>query len=284
MTETGFVEPGRAATTALVEQLLRDAGAPTDPTTWQWVRTGSSSLVVLSGEVAVRVARDDDAAADLRRGRDLMGALPPLPFDVPRPVGAVAVHEGVVAAAATRVHGEPRPAGPADPTALRGLLETIHGLDPMPLRAHLAPARAFYGGPDWYAVLTERVVPMLPERLRDQARAAADALAGLDHPGTVVTHGDLAGSNVHWQGDRVVGVLDWDLAALDDPAEDVASLLGWHGWQLGHLVTDDATLARARAFRAVGPLAVLAFAVLRERPEAEVRRVTARAVARLDRG
>lgn len=284
VTETGYVEPGLAATTAVVEQILHAAGEAADPTTWEWVRTGSSSLVILSGELAVRVARDDAAAADLRRSRDLVGALPPLPFEVPRPVGAVAVHEGVVAAAATRVRGAPRAAEPADPAALRGLLEAVHGLDPTPLRPHLAPARAFYGGPHWYTVLTEQAVPLLPERLQGRACAAVEALAELDHTEVAITHGDLAGSNVHWEGDRVVGVLDWDLAALDDTADDVASLLTWHGWELGNLVTDEATLARARVFRAVMPLTVLAFSVLRRRPEPEVRRMTARVVARLNRG
>lgn len=281
--ETRYVEPELATATALAEQLLREAGAPTDVAAWEWVRTGSSSLVVLSGEVAVRIARDEAAAADIRRSRDLVAALPPLPFDVARPVGEVVELDGVVAAAATRVPGVPLPPGPADPEQLRGLLGAIHGLDPDPLRAHLAPPRSFFGGPDWYAVLTERAIPLLPQPVRDQARAAVDALADLDHPELVVNHGDLAGSNLHWEGGRVVGVLDWDLAALDDPAEDVASLLTWHGWELGPQVVDSATLTRAEVFRAVSPLAVLGFCVLRARPEAEVARVTARVATRLSR-
>ena len=81
--ETGYTEPDRAITAALVEQLLQDAGAPRDPAAWEWVRTGSSSLVVLAGDVAVRVARDSAAAGDLRRSRDLVASLPPLPFLLP---------------------------------------------------------------------------------------------------------------------------------------------------------------------------------------------------------
>jgi aminoglycoside phosphotransferase (APT) family kinase protein len=281
--ETGYVEPDRATTTALVEQLLKDAGTPRDAAAWEWVRAGSSSLVVLSGDVAVRVARDDGAAADLRRSRDLVAALPSLPFAVARPIGEVAELDGVVAAAAARVPGTARPPGPADPAQLRALLDAIHGLDPHPLRAHLAPARAFFGGADWYAVLTEVAIPLLPVGVQDRARAAVDSLADLEHPEIAVNHGDLAGSNVHWEGERVVGVLDWDLAALDDPAEDVASLLGWHGWALGPQVADAATLARAEVFRAVSPLTVIGFAALRGRPEAEVDRLTARVAARLGR-
>jgi aminoglycoside phosphotransferase (APT) family kinase protein len=281
--ETGYVEPDRATTTALVGQLLKDAGAPADPAAWEWVRTGSSSLVVLAGEVAVRVARDGAAAADLHRSRDLVAALPPLPFVVARPIGEVAELDGVVAAAAARVPGAARPPGPADPAELRALLDAVHGLDPTPLRAHLAPPRAFFGGADWYSVLTELATPLLPVQVRDRARAAVDALAALDHPEPAVNHGDLAGSNVHWEGDRVVGVLDWDLAALEDPAEDVASLLTWHGWELGPQVADPATLARARVFGAVSPLTVIAFSVLRGRPADEIERVTARVAARLGR-
>lgn len=283
MAETGFVEPDLATTTALVEQLLRDAGEPCDPAGWEWVRTGSSSLVVLSGDVAIRISRDSAAAADIRRSRELVAALPSLPFAVAQPLGEVAELDGVVAAAAARVPGTPRPPGPADTTQLRNLLDAIHGLDPDPLQAHLAPARVFFGGSDWYPVLTSRVVPRLPVKVQESAFAAVDALAQLDHPEVAVGHGDLAGSNVHWEGDRVVGVLDWDLAALEDPAEDVASLLGWHGWELGPQVVDAATLARAAVFRAVSPLTAIAFAVLRDRPEAEVARVTARVAARLGR-
>lgn len=279
--ETRFVEHDHSVMTALVEQVLRDVDGPTDPATWTWVRSGSSSVVVLADEVAVRVARDDGAAADLARSRALLAAMPELPFSVARPLGAVRTLDGVVAGAAQRVAGEPRSPGPADPAQLRAVLDAIHGLDPAPLRPHLAAPRAFCGGRDWYAVLTERAIPRLPADVRGAARAAVDDLAALVTPQVVVNHGDLAGANMLWRSGRVVGVLDWDLTAEDDPAEDLASLLGWHGWQMGPEIADSATLARAAVFRRCFPIMVVGFSVLRARPDAEVDRVAARAAARL---
>jgi aminoglycoside phosphotransferase (APT) family kinase protein len=279
--ETRFVEHDPAVVTPLVEQVLLDVGGPRDPATWTWVRTGSSSIVVLAGEVAVRVARDGAAAADLVRSRALLEALPALPFSVARPLGALRTLDGVVAAAAQRVAGEPRSPGPAEPAQLRAVLDAIHGLDPGPLRPHLAAPRAFCGGADWYAVLTERAIPRLPAGVRGVARAAVDDLAALVSPRIVVNHGDLAGANMLWRSERVVGVLDWDLTAEDDPAEDLASLLGWHGWQMGPEIADGETLARAALFRRCFPIMVVGFAVLRARPDVEVDRVTARAAARL---
>jgi hypothetical protein len=43
-------------------------------------------------------------------------------------------------------------------------------------------------------------------------------------PGEVVCHGDFGAWNTLWQGDELVGVVDWDMAEPDPPIVDVAFL------------------------------------------------------------
>ncbi|MGC5165464.1 phosphotransferase family protein [Luteimicrobium sp. DT211] len=280
-TETGYREPDAAAVGRLVDEVLTAAGDPARAATAAWVRSGSSSLVVLGERTAVRVARDPHAAPELLRAQRLVDALPYLPFAVPRSVGEVAVLDGVTAVPVRRLGGTPHEPGSGDPVELRRLLVAIHTIDPTPLEGLLARPRAFYGGDRWYEVLAEDAVPLLPATLRAAARDAVDRLAAAEVPVSAVGHGDLAGANVLWDGGRVVGVLDWDLASVDDPAEDVASLAGWHGWDLAPALADPATVERAALFRAVAPLTVVAFALLRGRPDEEVARAVARAAERL---
>jgi aminoglycoside phosphotransferase (APT) family kinase protein len=278
--ETRYREPAESLVVEVVAELLGRSGDDVPPERWTWVRTGSASLVVLAGETAVRVARDD--GADLLRSRDLVDALPDIGVPVPRSVAEPLQVEGTVAVATTRLRGAARPTGPAPVPELRRLLEAVHGADPDPVRPHLAAARSFIGGPDADRLLREDVVPLLPAELRGEALRRVDALAGLPAVPPALNHGDLAGSNVLWDGDRMTGLLDWDLAALDDPAEDVASLAGWHGFE-DHvdLIADPSTAARARVFRDAFCLMPAGFALLRGRPDDEVQRALGRATARL---
>lgn len=267
--------------TELVVQLLRDAGQKQGPEGWQWVRSGSSSLVILAGEVAVRIGRDSESSAQLQRTQKLVDQLPTLTFEVPRSVTAARTHLGVTGVAVQRIHGERHPPEPVTPRILRDLLDEIHSIPLVDVRSNLAPARAFYGGPLWHLVLTERVVPLLPGHVRSEAMNRIKALAGLETPCYVLNHSDLAGGNMHWRSGRVVGVLDWDLASEDDPAEDVATLVSWHGWHLAAQVADDATVRRAEVFRNAFPLMVAGFTVLRDRPKSEVSRALDRVTVKL---
>lgn len=45
-------------------------------------------------------------------------------------------------------------------------------------------------------------------------------------------------------------MLDWDLAAEGDPAEDLASLAGWQGWDLAPQLADPDMRVRAEIFPA----------------------------------
>lgn len=279
-----YVEPDREVVIELVEQLLHDSGHRSAPERWQWIRVGSSSLVVLADQVAVRIGRDDESARQMQRSQRLVDRLPRLSFEVPRSLVAPRTHAGVTGVAVIRIPGEPHPPGPADPHVLRALLDEVHAVPLDDLRPFLAPARAFYGGDSWREVLREQVVPLFPESARAQAQNRLDALESLHALAAshqTFNHSDLAGMNIHWRSGRVVGVLDWDLASEDDPAEDLASLANWHGWDLITELAETPTVRRAEVYRDAFPLMIVGFAVLRERPESEVERTLERATAKL---
>nr|WP_242497835.1 phosphotransferase [Microbacterium protaetiae] len=268
----------------LIEAVVRDAlcSRGIHRNTWEFIESGSSSVVVLAADTAVRVARDAKTGAELCRAQALVDRLPELPFGVPRSVGEPVSRGQIVAVPTRRLDGEPHPHGSGEADTLRGLLDVIHSLDPAPLREWLAPARSFSGGVAWHEVMIEQVLPRLPAHVRGEALRRISALAALRPPVLTVNHGDLAGSNILWRRGRVTGVLDWDLAAEDDPAEDVASLAGWHGWDLVSDLADPDTVARAAVFRASFPLQVIAFALVHERSDDEVERGVHRAVRAME--
>lgn len=276
--ETRFVRPPQPVLTLLAARALSAAGEAADPATCTWVEHGSSTVVVLGERTAVRITRQPFGGADLLRTQALVDALPELPFDVPRTVAEPVATDGYLAIPTQRLRGVSDPPEAPDAVVLADLLEAVHSADLEPLRDHLAPARAFFGGDLWQEVLTERVVPLLPIALRAGAHARIDDLAGLPQVPDAVNHGDLGTSNVLWSGGRVSGVLDWDLAAADDPAEDVATVAtSFRAWDRLAGVVDESTIHRARVFARIFPLAVVAFAVLGGRPDAELARMVARA-------
>lgn len=203
-------------------------------------------VVLASGIGAVRVARDVGRAAELRRVATLCERLAAadLPFAVPEPLGPVDEIVGRPALVTSWVPGCPAPRGSPRVAGARLLLEALAAVDVAALDGLLAPPHAYAGGESWRTLLVGEVVPRLPRRLRDEARRRIDAAAALGTPTAGLVHGDLAGDNVRWDGDDVVGVLDWDLAAAWDPAVD-AACLAWHGWDTVRQVVDRDTYRRA---------------------------------------
>ena len=73
---------------------------------------------------------------------------------------------------------------------------------------------------------------------RITARAFHAAVSGFSHPGpwryfplpspTIIGHNDIAPYNVCFEGDRLTGVFDWDLAGPSTPLLELAHL-AWHG-------------------------------------------------------
>ena len=204
--------------------------------------TGFGSVAVETADgVVFRVAR----YAGAEEGHELEARLLPLlrqwlPVAVPDP--HLRAEPGVAfpfgAIGYRRLAGEPLSPGPAGARLdliaadLAGFLVTLHGL---PLEdAHEAglPARDRVG--DWFAGLCRDVLPVLRERLSageyDTVRRWArdfDADEEIDRFAPTVCHGDLWYGNVlvDRAAGRVVGVVDWENAAVGDPASDLARQL-----------------------------------------------------------
>lgn len=280
---TDFIAPAPEVVDDVVSRVLRAAGESTPRGDWQRVEHGSANLVVLAGRVAVRVARTADAASEALRAQRLIDALPRTPFAVPRSA-APAIDDraatGMVAIAQERLDGEPHPSGSGDPRELRRLLDALREIDLAPLEGHLAHRHAFFGGAEGLRIMSDEAVPLLAPAARERARGAVDAFVGLAPCSDVLTHGDLAGSNVLWTGgvaSTVAGLIDWDLAAADDEAKDVAALATWHGWDAVAAVVPPEVAQRARIAAATYPLQLLCFAIAGARPPAEIERAVARA-------
>jgi len=135
-----------------------------------------------------------------------------------------------------------RPTGPWTP-AVHHLLDHLHaaGLRAVPevlgTDARDREVLSYLGG---------RVVDVDTEILTDAqlcdvvrwSRELHQAVADLDEDGpwrffgvdapTVLAHNDLAPSNVCFEGDRLTGVFDWDLAGPSTPLLELAHL-AWHG-------------------------------------------------------
>ncbi|MEG3613685.1 phosphotransferase [Isoptericola haloaureus] len=280
--ETRYPRPDQPTLDALVAAALADVDPPPhDP---EWVEHGSNTLVALTDRAAVRIARERRAGGEVLRAQRLVDALPDLPFDVPRSLAAPVELDGHLTVATRRLHGTTTPATRPDAGALREVLDAVHGLDPAPLEPYLAQRRAFCGGEDWEATLRDRVVPLLDADLRGEAVRRIDVLATVEDAPRTVNHGDLGSTNVLWHGDRVGAVLDWDLTAREDPAEDVATVAtSFDLWSAATALADPDTVHRARGFAGTFPLQIVAFALLQGRPDEELARTVARAQRALRR-
>ncbi len=129
---------------------------------------------------------------------------------------------------------------------------------------------AYAGRDRWYELMLHEAIPRLPVRLRDEARRRTDEAAALEPVEACLVHGDLAGENVHWDDrGRVVGVIDWDLAAPFDQAVDVACL-AFFGWESVRAAVDSTTYARARTWSRTFGIEQVVAAVLNDDPHASL--------------
>lgn len=268
--------PASSAVRDAVRYALDGAGDRTPLAEVEVCDAGTASLVLLTARTAVRVARDASRGTELERARRLVDALPELPFEVPRSVGPAVVTEHLTAVPTRRIHGEPHPPHSGDPGPLRELLAAVHRHEPGQDHPDLAERRVFMGGSRWETVLRERVVPLLPPDAHEESFRRIDAVASLPRVDLGFGHGDLAGSNILWADGRVTGVLDWDLATYEDPAEDLASLAWWHGWDLIDSIAPSREPGRAEAFRDLFPLQMIAFRVLNDRDDTLLERTIER--------
>lgn len=265
----------------LVEELL--PGVPLDGATA--ARGQFHDVVLLPGRAAIRIARGLAAEQELERRTELSRRLAclGLPFAVPEPLTPVKVMHGRTAVAMSWIEGEPRAKAAGEPAVLAGLLRALAEVDCAPLRDVLGEPHEYAGRADWARVLEEQAVPALPRRWRAEARRRVEAAQDLPEVEPGLVHGDLCGYNLHWgPAGRIVGVLDWDLAAPFDPAVD-AACLGNHGWDAVRAAVPGEVYRRARIWYRTFGIEQVASAILNGEPAQVIKRYVARATEFLER-
>ena len=117
------------------------------------------------------------------------------------------------------IEGEPELA-PADVAGcvevMAQLLASIHRLDGANADLSFLPIETGGGGP--------RLDPLDNSIGEERIRDALDAARPVGPTnGPVLLHGDYWPGNILWQGDRLVGVIDWEDARVGDPLFDLAN-------------------------------------------------------------
>jgi aminoglycoside phosphotransferase (APT) family kinase protein len=98
-------------------------------------------------------------------------------------------------------------------------LAALHAVDPSPLSPLVGPDRLAPTTLEWYSRFLSRFAP-LPAVLRtglwwlERHRPAVP-------PALALVHGDFRMGNLAVEGDRITGVLDWEMAAPGDPLADL---------------------------------------------------------------
>ncbi|PSJ26377.1 viomycin phosphotransferase [Streptosporangium nondiastaticum] len=242
---------------ALLGRLLPDDG----PGGWT-VRRGQFHHVVIGSDRVVCLPRTEAAAARLPARAAVLRALAGLDlgFRTPEPLsegggrGSREGHESyeehdpyeghasyeVPYLVLTRIPGEPLEGGAlADPAVagaaaqyaslLAGLARA--GADEK-VRAAL-PAAAEDRWRQFAADVRAELFPLMSGGGRRRAERELTAVSDLPHITCAVVHGDLGAENVLWEHTggtpRISGVVDWDEAAIGDPAEDLAAIGAGYG-------------------------------------------------------
>lgn len=251
---------------ATLRQAATDQWPDYDWTRAAWDTGAFHDVLVLAGHAVDRITRSSFAAEAMEQcvevlerlgGRIGEFAVPTVLSDVRRwaPENAGVLCGYVRGSSAER---------PEDPVAeLSRVVDTIHQTDPTMFAG--SEVRSWCGGPDFPRLVSERVIPCLDA---DAANAASDALdqlieAEASAPSCVV-HGDLNSFNLLWEADMAHGVIDWDFAAISDPALDIAGILSTLGRDVAARLTDAETLRRASKHRATFPLQIACAGLLHD--------------------
>ncbi|MFC9975085.1 aminoglycoside phosphotransferase family protein [Spirillospora sp. NPDC127200] len=226
---------------ALAARLL--PGADPDALT---VRQGQFHTVIIAPDRVVCLPRTAAAAARLpgRAARLRTLAALDLGFRIPEPL-ADATAQGPDEPPfllLSRVPGAPLEPGALDDPQVAGAVAAQYaallaalaeaGADPA-VRAAL-PRTPEDRWRRFAADVRAELFGMMSDAGRRRAERELAAAEGLPPLAGAVVHGDLGPENVLWEdaGDgppRLAGVIDWDEAALGDPAEDLAAIGAGHG-------------------------------------------------------
>ena len=188
-------------------------------------------VLVAEGRAVMRMSRTAEAAAQMQRRVDLLQALSGrFSFQLPTALSEVWHGEDFSAVIQRYIPGAAHPPHAGDATRLRAVLEELAAVDVGPLARLLAPPFSFRG--PWSPQKVDATLGALPSALVGAATRVLDTIAAFAAVPPALVHGDLAGHNMRWSEGRLLGVLDWDLAAAWDPALNTAYLCLWHGTDL----------------------------------------------------
>ncbi|HEY6202050.1 MAG TPA: phosphotransferase [Candidatus Limnocylindria bacterium] len=214
-------------------------------------------------DVVVRVYRnwdgEQDAAAAVRRQHAVLGAVAAVTAAAPRPILADAAGDliGEPLIVTSWLPGAPQaPTGRDDDAWAEQLATAMAAL-------HATPLNGLPGDFPRHGTAAERLARFLArgadvrDPLWDKIGSALTPLAAdvRANPPTLI-HGDFWFGNTIWEDGRLTGIIDWDGAAIADPARDVAGARNDLALLSGARAAD-AFLARYERER--GPLADLAF-------------------------
>lgn len=246
----------------VINAVMEQAGLNIPMDRWDVRTTGSAHIIVnMGGQLSVRVAKTQLTGHLVARRTEILRRLPQnLPFAVPRPITRVITRSGFTAVGLTWIKGEPRGQGAAPPKQLAKLLKGIHTVDYRGYGPYLDIKHEHWGGgQQWDTHLRANVVPQLLTGAQKVALRAIEQVVELPPAESVLVHGDLAGHNILWNGDKLVGVIDWDHATLGDPAIDHAALGNFYGWDSLSKALDAEQLERAQILAGLLPLQSLAY-------------------------
>ncbi|MBW4721426.1 capreomycin phosphotransferase [Saccharothrix obliqua] len=216
--------------------------------------------VLIASDRVFRFPRTADAAAELPGRAALLTALADLDLgvDVPAPLSDFDPDAplGDAYLVLTRVPGAPLDrAAATDPAAVDAVAaefaRVLHAMataDTTRL-GDVVPTTDPDRWAGFAAGVRAELHPLMSDAGRDRAERELAAVTALDHVATGLVHGDLGGENVLWRQEgevpRLTGIVDWDEAAIGDPAEDLAAVGASYGPDLLGRVIDRLGLDRA---------------------------------------
>lgn len=246
----------------VVRAVMEQAGLALPTDRWDIRTTGSAHLIINMGsELSVRVAKTQKTGHLVARRTEILRRLPAdLPFEVPRPITRVITRHGITAVGLSWIKGEPRPQGPAPAKQLAAALKAIHRIDYRGYEPYLDSIHEHWGGKEnWVDFLQQQVIPQLLSGSQKIALQALGQALNLAKVEPTLIHGDLAGHNILWKGEKLVGVIDWDHASIGDPAIDHAAVGNYYGWEVLERFLTKPQLQRAHVLAALLPLQSLAY-------------------------
>lgn len=192
-------------------------------------------VVIANPDSVIRMARTIDATEEMPRSIKLLELVSDqLDYQIPVATSQIQTVDSLGSVAMSFIPGSAHEPHYGDPKILGKLVSDLAQVELEPLREHLASPFAFRG--PWTDERQQQCFDALPEELRGPASSLWAQLDELAQVPPSLVHGDLAGHNMHWDGEELIGILDWDLAAAWDPALNTAYLSLWHGLEMVDLI------------------------------------------------